>query len=113
VTPEHQRRMVATRKQARVLVDGQLIAPVADELHGVASTYANHVCRCDRCIAAHRVHMRQHLPSRHLVNGRLVAVVPPERHGHTSTYAYWGCRCEACTKAVADYSRQRRNRESA
>lgn len=36
----------------RILVNGRLVAPVAEERHGRATTYISHGCRCDLCRAA-------------------------------------------------------------
>lgn len=56
-TEAHRQRHVverARRRAARVLIDGRLVAPIAAELHGRASTYANHGCHCDPCREAGR-----------------------------------------------------------
>jgi hypothetical protein len=50
----HRERMADNkrrRRQARVFINGQWIAPLPDEQHGRYSTYTNHSCRCDRCYA--------------------------------------------------------------
>lgn len=54
-TEDHRQRHAterARRRAARVLIDGRLVAPVPAEMHGRASTYANHGCHCDPCRAA-------------------------------------------------------------
>lgn len=40
------------RRAAREAVAGQLIAPLSNEFHGLASTYNNHGCRCRECVRA-------------------------------------------------------------
>lgn len=40
------------RRALRVLVDGQLIAPLPSESHGKPATYSNHSCRCRECVRA-------------------------------------------------------------
>jgi hypothetical protein len=42
----------ATRKARRVLVNGRLVAPVPERMHGKPSTYTNWSCRCLRCSVA-------------------------------------------------------------
>lgn len=52
------------RYAKRVLVNGQLIAPLPDERHGKASTYANHGCRCRECVRARSDHDAEYLNGR-------------------------------------------------
>lgn len=62
-------------------------------VHGKASTYTNHGCRCDACRAAHtevcyRARMR-----------RYSNPVPAGLHGTYNAYTNYGCRCDACRES--------------
>lgn len=74
--------------------------PIAEDMHGLRSTYVARGCRCDPCRAAMRA-LRQDRKQRR---------PPPAAHGKPSTYNNWGCRCEACSTAAADARRARRAR---
>lgn len=52
-----QRRLRELRGRLRVLVDGRLVAPVAQ--HGSESTYNNWMCRCVPCAEVARVNKRE------------------------------------------------------
>lgn len=97
------------RGARRQLVDGRLVATEAN-LHGTPATYANWMCRCRPCTAAHseRVMARRlrRGDKREMVDGRLVAV-HAEEHGTYSTYINWMCRCEPCIEANRVYQRPR------
>ena len=48
----------ARRATERVLIDGRLTAPVPPDMHGKASTYRNHACRCVPCKNANTANQR-------------------------------------------------------
>jgi len=64
-------------------------------IHGKASSYRNHRCRCPECTEAHRLAMEAWKASK------------PEvfQHGF-SAYCNQGCRCEVCTLASSEHWRQ-------
>lgn len=70
-------------------------------VHGSASTYVNHRCRCKQCCQAHTEKVadlrRRRREERVLVDGRLVH--PTAEHGKDTTYQNYACRCEPCTTA--------------
>lgn len=80
-----------------------------DPRHGSASTYTNHVCRCDLCRAAWAQAQQRRKDARVL---RLSAL-PPDQHGKASTYSNHSCRCRACTDASTACKRQWRRTQRA
>lgn len=93
-------------------MDGRLVTPVPEEMHGRNSTYTNWSCRCLSCLIAANEHAyamwQQRLDRRTKVDGVLYA--PDAKvHGVYSTYVNWGCRCQPCT--VANSSRCKSFRE--
>jgi hypothetical protein len=53
------RRRRMERKAARRLVSGRYVADVAQEKHGLTSTYINWYCRCLSCTSAWRERARR------------------------------------------------------
>lgn len=90
---------VAVRRKART-VKG---LKHDDPRHGLATTYVNWGCRCERCSAAHADEMKRQVENRW--------GTPPPTHG-VSGYNAFGCRCDICTKAAADYQTAARQRGS-
>jgi hypothetical protein len=73
-------------------------------VHGTASTYSNHSCRCPDCTAAATAARAAWTRS---LQDRPFADVP---HGTKSGYQNWRCRCGSCTSAQAMAARQQRTR---
>lgn len=69
-----------------------------DPRHGADSTYQNHGCRCNQCLAAHRDCMAR-------MRLKLQARDDPPDHGD-NRYVNYGCRCEEC-KAAHSAARRR------
>jgi hypothetical protein len=81
--------------------------------HGTVTGYTTHRCRCQDCLLAMRVCLREHrarrFAARQLIGGRLIAV-DVEEHGTNTAYANAGCRCVSCTVAHREYLRSWRRR---
>jgi hypothetical protein len=59
----HRRRQGRSRHQrmdARVLVDGRLVAPLPPDRHGKVGTYRYHGCRCVPCTVANAQALRDY-----------------------------------------------------
>lgn len=101
----------AHRKAIRTEINGFMVAPVPDEMHGLVTTYVGWFCRCDRCNEANNIYgnnaRKTRRASRVLRDGRLFAV-QASSHGNYSTYVNWSCRCDPCTDANTDRARRYR-----
>lgn len=109
---EYNLELRQAKAKARVLIDGHLTAPVAEDRHGLNSTYVNWMCRClpctDAAIEASRDRRRRapyvrakanDRSRRVMFGGRIIALVSADRHGKYSTYRHYRCRCEPCVNA--------------
>ena len=74
-------------------------------IHGKATTYTNHRCRCEACRRAASAYHKSHRERR---ADRLNHDPTLADHGTVDTYANWGCRCAFCTNEWAAYRRERR-----
>jgi len=68
-------------------------------IHGKASTYRYHKCRCDLCRAANAVKAKADRAD------RLSRPVPPQVHGTMNGYGNYNCRCGECRQANSAYYR--------
>lgn len=63
-----------------------------------ASTYTNHGCRCDVCVAG-MSEMNRRQRAKRFATTRESGLPAYVRHG-ANAYRNWGCRCEVCTAAA-------------
>lgn len=83
--------------------------PNGQLVHGKASGYTNHGCRCEACTKAMKAARDRWIAS---LADRPSSQIP---HGTSSGYSCWGCRCGSCTEArrleaAASRARARRRR---
>jgi 5-methylcytosine-specific restriction endonuclease McrA len=77
------------------------VTSLAEVKHGLYSTYTNHKCRCDDCLAANRAYKRE------WAKRQTKKELQPDsdRHGTRNGYRD-GCRCEPCRAANREASRR-------
>jgi hypothetical protein len=76
-----------------------------DPRHGTIGGYANHKCRCARCVEA----IRAYNVALHAYRAEHPLDPDDPRHGRFSTYVHWRCRCMPCTVAARHYYAARRS----
>ena len=76
-------------------------------IHGKASSYTNHGCKCAACKKAWAELIAQSKAR------RATRPVPEHLHGTQNAYGNYGCRCRPCTDAwsASTVDRNRRRRE--
>lgn len=65
-------------------------------IHGLRSSYVNHLCRCSACTEAQRLWQQQYRVSARAIRQDDPALIT---HGTNGSYVNYACRCADCTRA--------------